>query len=117
MNSKENNMTNKVEINLDTPSAELRNDPGLIKAMNAIIADTGGDTYIKAHTDAFAKKIITSEAQYKTHLDDLEKAPSDPVALSNVQRSLSALQMMINAQTNAIKKFTDNAMAIINNFR
>nr|WP_171967171.1 EscF/YscF/HrpA family type III secretion system needle major subunit [Candidatus Hamiltonella defensa] len=108
---------NTVTIDLSRNSEDLRNDPEVIKTLSAMTADTQGDTYIKAHTDAFAQKIITSEAQYTTHLNALEKAPSDPVALSNVQRSLSALQMMINAQTNAIKKFTDNAMAIINNFR
>lgn len=106
-----------VEIDVSKSSKELRDTPEGIKALSAIIGDTGGDTYIKAHTDTFAAKIITSEGEYKTHLEALKSAPSDPVALSNVQRSLSALQMMINAQINAIKKFTDNAMAIINNFR
>lgn len=108
---------NIFEIDVSKAREELSKNEGLIKALNVLSGDAGGDTYIKKHTDTFANKITTSEAQYTAHLAALKDAPSDPVALSNVQKSLSALQMMINAQTNAIKKFTDNAMAIINNFR
>jgi len=115
MNSKENNMSgNILPIDLEKSNEGLmKHNP--VKMLNAVAA--AADTYMQSHTETFVNKIETSEAKYTEYLNALEKAPSDPVALSNVQRSLSALQMMINAQTNAIKKFTDNAMAIINNFR
>lgn len=103
---------NIVTTDTSKHNEELMKNEG-VTALSVVAADT----YMQSHTETFVKKIETSEAKYKEYLNALQNAPSDPVALSNVQRSLSALQMMINAQTNAIKKFTDNAMTIINNFR